>query len=300
MKNELLRSPLALGAAAAATAAIMLATAAFAQDAGPGAPSEGVQVPAALSYPAPGTTPAPMVVETDASGTTLIRGTVASVADDRITISGWGGDWTVRLATEGSVAAQGTTGASLSGISAGDFIGAQGVMAADAEWTIDASFVRNWTTDQATSGSGAAATDAASGAAGIVSGAQGSVIPGLPDGLLGTDGSVPGTSGQTQSPAAPGTAADGTSGATAPDTSGTVAPTGLTGTVSSVGVNSFFLTDQNGFGYTIMVDDDTSLMSRSGTSLTNLSDIQSNDTVEVSGTLSGNTLTATEVRNVSR
>lgn len=95
-----------------------------------------------LNYPSVGTTPAPMVLDISSNGTVLIRGTVRSVTGDTITIDSWGGIWFIR--TSGASFA---SNAAISDITEGDFVGISGSIAQDQILTIDATFVRNWTSN---------------------------------------------------------------------------------------------------------------------------------------------------------
>lgn len=96
-------------------------------------------------------TPAPVVLDISNDGTALLRGTVTEVNPDSIIVDSWGGTWTVRINDDGTVIPSATsTPTDTSGIAIGDFVGADGMIAGDAAFTIDASFVRNWTTDPLT------------------------------------------------------------------------------------------------------------------------------------------------------
>lgn len=112
-----------------------------------------LQLPALAqtTVPTPGETPAPMVIESDDAGNVVIRGEVTSVDSDSMTIDSWGGSWTIRT-TGNSVVAASVDGTESSTdnfdqISVGNFVGVEGIFSTDEEMTIDASFVRDWTTD---------------------------------------------------------------------------------------------------------------------------------------------------------
>lgn len=94
-------------------------------------------------------TPAPEVVQVNADGSALIRGTVASTGAGSITINSWGGAWTIRTSNgNANVVPAGSGGASdMSALSVGDFVGAEGTVATDQPWTMDATVVRDWTTN---------------------------------------------------------------------------------------------------------------------------------------------------------
>lgn len=98
--------------------------------------------------PVAGQYPAPMVVDIDGGGNALIRGVVETAGADSITVSTWGGTWTITTATTGSVVPAGSAGANdLSAIQTGHFVGAEGTVAVDGSNTLTATFVRDWTTN---------------------------------------------------------------------------------------------------------------------------------------------------------
>lgn len=105
----------------------------------------------------PETTPAPVVLESDSTGEILLRGAVQSVNQGEMDITGWGGTWTIRATDESEVAARESVAVNaeqdadvFAGISVGDFVGVEGTVVTDASFTVDADFVRNWTTDPLT------------------------------------------------------------------------------------------------------------------------------------------------------
>jgi hypothetical protein len=100
------------------------------------------------THPAPGTTPAPMVVESDSTGQILIRGIVETIEPNRMIIHSWGGRWTIRTSGASRVIPAATSGVAgdLSTISIGHFVGVDGKTATDAQLTVDAKLVRDWTT----------------------------------------------------------------------------------------------------------------------------------------------------------
>ena len=85
-------------------------------------------------------TPKPMALTVSASGNTLIRGTVKSVSTNSISISTWGGAWTIAIASDTQFA----PGTTLASITVGDFVGVNGMASADSP-TVTADYVRNWT-----------------------------------------------------------------------------------------------------------------------------------------------------------
>ncbi len=107
--------------------------------------------PANLVFPAAGSTSAPMIILIDSSGNILIRGTVVSAGTRSLTISSWGGTWTIRTLSGGMVfsSSQNEFG-DMSALRVGDFLGAIGTVASDQMFSVDASIVRNWTTNPLT------------------------------------------------------------------------------------------------------------------------------------------------------
>ena len=83
-----------------------------------------------------------MVLEVGPSGRTLIRGTVTAVGTDSLTVKSWGGLWVVNVSSTTKLAPR----VDMAQFAVGDFVGAQGVMSTAADWTINATLVRNWTT----------------------------------------------------------------------------------------------------------------------------------------------------------
>ena len=97
---------------------------------------------------APTTTVAPMkptqlpVLNVGAAGKVLLRGTIKAVTSSSITVTSWGGDWTVNVSASAQVMPQGVA---LSSFQVGDFVGVQGTVNQSSSWTVDASLVRDWT-----------------------------------------------------------------------------------------------------------------------------------------------------------
>lgn len=86
-------------------------------------------------------TPKPMVFTISDSGKVLLRGTVKSVSTDSLTVSTWGGSWTVAISGDTEFAHS----ASLTSIVVGDFVGITGTITTESP-TITAKYVRNWST----------------------------------------------------------------------------------------------------------------------------------------------------------
>ena len=83
--------------------------------------------------------PAPMVLEINKNGQGRLRGVVASVSAASITVSGWGGVWTVN--TTAGTTFSGAT--SIADIKVGDFVGVMGTFAKEG-WMVNATIVRDW------------------------------------------------------------------------------------------------------------------------------------------------------------
>jgi hypothetical protein len=86
--------------------------------------------------------PEPIVLDVGAGGKVLLRGTIDSVSSGSITVKSWGGDWTVTIPSSAALLPQGS---SVSSFQTGDFVGVQGSIDQSANWTVDASLVRDWT-----------------------------------------------------------------------------------------------------------------------------------------------------------
>ncbi len=93
--------------------------------------------------------PAIMQLQIDQSGNTILRGTVKSVATNTLTVTSWGGDWTVNVAsTTTQVIPVGPNGAGdLSAIKIGDQVSAMGMIQSQS-LSINATVVRDWSTSQ--------------------------------------------------------------------------------------------------------------------------------------------------------
>jgi hypothetical protein len=84
------------------------------------------------------------ILEVGAAGKVLMRGTIASISSTTLTVTSWGGTWTVDLASGASILPA-TANGNLSQFSVGDFVGVQGTVASSPSWTINATLVRDWT-----------------------------------------------------------------------------------------------------------------------------------------------------------
>jgi len=101
-----------------------------------------LSLPLPVTYPTLGSTPAPMILNVEANGHVVIRGTVASASANTITINSWGGLWTIRVTGASSIIGA----ANLGSIPVGNFVGVDGFLAQNQAYTVDATVVRDWTT----------------------------------------------------------------------------------------------------------------------------------------------------------
>lgn len=113
----------------------------------PATPSASIPISTLTAYPASGSTPAPMIVQIDSTGGALVRGIVLSVTPNMLAIRSWGGIWMIRSNSGSTVIPAGGSAGDFGTISAGDFVGVDGELATDQIYTIDASLVRDWTTN---------------------------------------------------------------------------------------------------------------------------------------------------------
>lgn len=86
----------------------------------------------------------PQVLDVNSTGRVLLRGTIASIASGVLTVNGWGGVWTVNVGSGARVLPV-AAGNDLTQFKTGDFVGVQGTVSTSANWTIDATLVRDWT-----------------------------------------------------------------------------------------------------------------------------------------------------------
>lgn len=89
-----------------------------------------------------------MLLQVGTAGKVLMRGTIASEASGVLTVTSWGGTWTVNVGASAQVLPV-AAGNDLSQFKTGDFVGVQGMVSQSANWTIDATLVRDWTYRQA-------------------------------------------------------------------------------------------------------------------------------------------------------
>ena len=84
------------------------------------------------------------VLNVSHSGNVLLRGTIASISSGIITVNGWGGVWTINVPSTASIYPAGTTNYTAQ-FQVGDFVGVQGTISTSANWTVNATLVRDWT-----------------------------------------------------------------------------------------------------------------------------------------------------------
>jgi hypothetical protein len=85
-----------------------------------------------------------MLLQVGAEGKVLMRGTIASVGSGSLTVTSWGGAWTVNVGSSAKVLPV-AVGNDLTQFKVGDFVGVQGTISQSSSWTIDATLVRDWT-----------------------------------------------------------------------------------------------------------------------------------------------------------
>ncbi len=100
---------------------------------------------AQTAVPAPvASTVQPQIVQVGPKGNILLRGTIASVSAGTITVESWGGTWTVDVPASATVLPAAATDYA-NQFKTGDFVGVQGSVATNANWTVNATLVRDWT-----------------------------------------------------------------------------------------------------------------------------------------------------------
>jgi hypothetical protein len=103
------------------------------------APSTTVSAPSTISKK--------MFLQVGAEGKVLMRGTIASVESGSLTVTSWGGAWTVNVGSSAKVLPV-AAGNDLTQFKVGDFVDVQGTISQSSSWTIDATLVRDWTYHQ--------------------------------------------------------------------------------------------------------------------------------------------------------
>ena len=88
----------------------------------------------------------PMVLEVSPRGKALLRGTVTAVSANLLTVTGWGGSWTINVPASAQILPHGMA---LSSFQQGDFVGIEGTVSQDANFTVDATLIRDWTARKA-------------------------------------------------------------------------------------------------------------------------------------------------------
>jgi hypothetical protein len=84
------------------------------------------------------------ILQVGATGDALLRGTIASISTGVITVTSWGGTWTVNVAP----GTQALPGGDITQFKVGDFLGVHGAVSQTANLTINATLIRDWTYHQ--------------------------------------------------------------------------------------------------------------------------------------------------------
>jgi len=84
------------------------------------------------------------VLQVGPEGKVVMHGKVASVDNGSLTVNSWGGPWTVNVGSKTKILPA-TAGNDLTKFKTGDFVGVYGTVSKSANWTIDATLVRDWT-----------------------------------------------------------------------------------------------------------------------------------------------------------
>ena len=88
--------------------------------------------------------PHPMILEVGSAGRVLMRGTIVSVSSSALTVNSWGGTWTVNVGS-GTRVLPLSANNDLTQFKNGDFVGVEGTVSQTANFTVDATLVRDWT-----------------------------------------------------------------------------------------------------------------------------------------------------------
>ena len=124
------------------------------------ASAQTASVPAAgsISASTSGTNVHPLIttmLRVGPKGNAFMRGTIASVSGDVITVNSWGGTWTVDVSSSTKVLPS-TANGSVTSFQTGDLIGVLGSVSTSGNWTINAKVVRDRTMARSTSAPAAA------------------------------------------------------------------------------------------------------------------------------------------------
>ncbi len=88
-----------------------------------------------------------MQLEIGPAGRATIRGTLVSVGSDSLVLKSWGGNWTIRVSSSTEILPKVVATSSpvgLAAFTAGDFVGVNGRVVTDQNWTVDAKVVKDW------------------------------------------------------------------------------------------------------------------------------------------------------------
>ena len=92
----------------------------------------------------PSSYPKPMIIEINSSGKILLRGTITAVGTSSLTVKSWGGNWIINILTDTKI----VPGDTISQFTVGDFVGVHGQVKEGVDWTVDATYVRDWSLKQ--------------------------------------------------------------------------------------------------------------------------------------------------------
>jgi hypothetical protein len=244
--------------------------------------------------------PAPEVVDIDTQGSALMRGTsVSGGSGTTLQLSTWGGTWIVRVNSATQVYASSGTLGDVSGIPAGHFVGIVGTIASDAPMTIDATIVRDWTTNPITTTT--MSTSAPSGTGSSVSASQTSGTSGTGSSVSGTGSADTGTSVSNTGTSALSSSSTGSTASTSVSgvPAGDTLYTGQVTDMSNIASGTFTLTDPSGTQYTINVPAGATVWDSKGNVIT-LQSISQNDSIRIDASLqTDGTLSADVVRDTS-
>jgi len=92
----------------------------------------------------PSSYPKPMIIDINSSGKILLRGTITAVGTSSLTVKSWGGNWIINILTDTKI----VPGDTISQFTVGDFVGVHGQVKEGVDWTVDATYIRDWSVRQ--------------------------------------------------------------------------------------------------------------------------------------------------------
>jgi hypothetical protein len=84
------------------------------------------------------------ILQVGSGGKVMLRGTIASISGNSLTVTSWGGPWTVNV-DSGAEILPTAANKDITKFKTGDFIGVQGTVSQSANFTINATIVRDRT-----------------------------------------------------------------------------------------------------------------------------------------------------------